>query len=597
MPLNALRTTLRQKLQTTLALLIVVVLGLSAVTLWATIQWRRSESELREHYLRSLLLLDVRATTFRALKELPDAAFAGDREARHQFDQFLEKVERDFARWVALAHNEVERLQVREVRESYDTLIEHARDFFKNMEEGKRTEALESLEDQIESKDLEQFERLSTEAVRSDEEYRARIERTSDGTRRLAQVSLATAASATLGLAGFLGYLFFVGLLGPLREVEKALGALGRGDLERRIPEPAGFEPVPVLSRNELAALTRAFNRTVDELSRTTVSKIYLDNVIESILDTVIVTTPDGRIRTANPAGASLLEIPREDLVGRDISEFIGQDWRGSPDGWRTQDRDTVVRTRSGRILHVSLSCSVMRGDGESNLGIAFVAKDVSERNRTEDQLRSALEEKEILFKEINHRVKNNLQIIQSLLNLHARQTMDSTAREILRDSQNRIQAMALVHDMLYRSEAPSQIDLAEYLRGLAVHLTASHGSAMHRIQVESDAGSHLTSLDTAIPCGLIINELVTNSLKHGFPDGAAGEIMIGLRRTPEGHYRVTVRDNGIGLPESAPLASATSLGLRLVHTLVEQLGGTLRQQNDCGARVEVEFPALFWVP
>ncbi|MGE3313450.1 MAG: sensor histidine kinase, partial [Limisphaerales bacterium] len=358
-----------------------------------------------------------------------------------------------------------------------------------------------------------------------------------------------------------------------------------------RIPDPRILRPVPVLSPNELASLTRAFNQTVDELSRTTVSKAYLDNVIESILDTVIVTTPEGIIRTVNPAAAELLEIPRQDLVGRSIAAFLGPVWTRLEDPQPAWDRDTEITMRSGRTLHVSLSRSVMRGTEGAVLGFVFVAKDMSERKRSEDELRAALAEKEVLFKEINHRVKNNLQIVSSLLNLHARQVLEPTAGEILRDSRKRIQAMALVHEMLYRTGTPSQLDLAAYLHSLAGHLMASHGTVTHRIQVQTTLDRPLTSLDVAIPCGLIVNELVTNSLKHGFPEGSPGEIVIELANSTKGHYRITVRDNGIGWPQRPTPIPPSSLGLRLVRSLAEQLGGSLRQSNENGARVDLEFP------
>lgn len=582
--------SLRQRLQGILAALICVVLGLAAVTLWATLRWQKAEGDLRDHYLRSLLLQEIRATTFHAFKEVPEAILARNDGARQEFDRLLEKAEADFQRWSELAHSDLEKRQARAVRESYDAVVRHAHDIFALVADNRLTEASRILETQIENEDFGLFEQRSAQAVESDQARRIEVERNSSRTRELAQVALGTAAAVTIGLAVLLGFVLVAGLLRPLHEVENALGALGRGELHRRLPDATTPPPAADQAEDELSALVRAFNRTVEALSRTTVSKAYLDSIIDSMVEALVVTAPDGTIRTANPAASALFGVRREDLLGRGVTDFIsGGDL--DPEE-RVQRRETTIRARSGADIPVSLSRSVVRAADGSLLGFACVAQDITERRQAEAQIQAALEEKEVLFKEVNHRVKNNLQVISSLLSLHARHVADPHAQAILLESRNRIQAMALVHELLYRTETPSRIHLGDYLQNLTGHLMESHGAEAAGIRLVSRIDPIPMSLDVAIPCGLIINELVTNALKHAFPDGRGGEILVELTPVAPDYASLRVRDTGIGLPDTLRLADAPTLGLRLVRTLVEQLGGTLEVGPGPGANFQVLLPA-----
>jgi two-component sensor histidine kinase len=258
-------------------------------------------------------------------------------------------------------------------------------------------------------------------------------------------------------------------------------------------------------------------------------------------------------------------------------------------------NRETTIRARSGVEIPVSLSRSVVRAADGGIQGIACVAQDITARKRAEEQIRAALEEKEVLFKEINHRVKNNLQVISSLLSLHARQLADPEAIRILKESRNRIQAMALVHEMLYRTETPSRIHLGDYLQSLTGHLLESYGAVDAGVRLVSRIAPVSMSLEAAIPCGLIINELVTNSLKHAFPAATGGEITVELTEsgTQPPRALLIVRDTGVGLPAHLHIDQARTLGLRLVRTLVEQLDGSLALEEGPGAGIRIEFETL----
>ncbi len=214
------------------------------------------------------------------------------------------------------------------------------------------------------------------------------------------------------------------------------------------------------------------------------------------------------------------------------------------------------------------------------------------ERWRGEEQVRASLAEKGILLKEIHHRVKNNLQIVSSLLHLQASQVQDAKIVEALRDSQNRIRSMALIHEKLYGSQDLAQIDFAEYVRNLATFLFRSYQiyADTVKLDVVADAPVRLT-IDTAIPCGLIVNELISNALKHAFPQRRGGTIRVTLGKLDDGKLRLRVSDDGVGLAQTIDVAQTQSLGLQLVKTLVDQLGGTLDVTRNGGTQFTMLLP------
>lgn len=219
--------------------------------------------------------------------------------------------------------------------------------------------------------------------------------------------------------------------------------------------------------------------------------------------------------------------------------------------------------------------------------------KEMEFRAQTEFRVRKALEEKDVLLKEVHHRVKNNLQVISSLLNLQANQITDQKTRDALRESQNRVRSMALVHEKLYQSADLAQIDFGSYVRSLVNFLIQAYGNGSGKVQVTAAAQNIHLDIDSAIPCGLIINELVSNSLKYAFPANKAGHIEIVFEEPASGEYLLVVRDDGVGLPAGLDPARSTSLGLKLVTGLVQQLNGTLVTDNTKGASFEITFKKL----
>jgi PAS domain S-box-containing protein len=247
--------------------------------------------------------------------------------------------------------------------------------------------------------------------------------------------------------------------------------------------------------------------------------------------------------------------------------------------------------SRDGRVVWVHGEARLIKDSRGVPMLLQGVAFDISESKRAEEIVRASLREKETLLKEIHHRVKNNLQVTSSLLRLQTEGVADAAARRALGDSQNRIRSMALVHELLYRSKDLSRVDLADYVRDVSRQLLRSHEADPARIAIDLRLESALVVTDLAVPCGLLLNELLSNCLKHAFPDQRQGRIQIDLRAQP-GRLSLSVFDNGIGF---APGGTFTTLGLRLVHTLADQVGGTLEMNSEPGGGSHISLVVPGW--
>lgn len=216
---------------------------------------------------------------------------------------------------------------------------------------------------------------------------------------------------------------------------------------------------------------------------------------------------------------------------------------------------------------------------------------EIIRRKKVESEIESSLKEKETLLKEIHHRVKNNMQVIISLMNLQSRYLDDDTAKEVLKESQNRVKSMANVHERLYQSTNLSSINFGEYIHSLASDLFRSYGSN-ENIELEFRVKNIPLEIDSAIPCGLIINEILSNSFKHAFPGDMKGVIIIGFDLVDD-NYILTISDNGAGFPEEFVLEKSNSLGMLLINTLVVQLDGDIKLDKRDGTSFKIVFPRI----
>ncbi len=239
------------------------------------------------------------------------------------------------------------------------------------------------------------------------------------------------------------------------------------------------------------------------------------------------------------------------------------------------------VQSRTGELVALNEQMSKLNAD---------LLSEISERRRAEELLQASLQEKDVLLKEVYHRVKNNLQIISSLLSLQTRTVTDPTTLDVLNDSQNRVRSMALIHEKLYQSDNLAQVNFREYLHSLVPSLLRSYHHSGGAISLQLDAEDIPLPLESAIPCGLIVNELVTNALKYAFPGERSGTLRVELHRNAEQMNLLLVADDGVGLPPGLDVHHASSLGLQLVNSLVAQLEGSLACDCQAGAAFVISF-------
>ncbi len=279
------------------------------------------------------------------------------------------------------------------------------------------------------------------------------------------------------------------------------------------------------------------------------------------------------------PASLAYLE---KVMPGR-LAEFL----RGN----RQVYRDEIEQTRrDGTTVWTETSTRYQTLDG-GGTGVYGVSRDISERQRMETELRQSVAEKTALLKEIHHRVKNNLQIMTSLINLQAGRITHPEALAALADTKARLRSMSLLHETLYQSGRMDRVSVPEYLQHLCAHLARSLGAAERRIHIVAQAAPLSLEVDQAVPCGLIINELVANACKHAFPQGRAGVVEVQVTRLPAGgKAMLRVADDGVGIPENLDIQRTETLGFQLVSGLTRQLQGELCVRRQNGTVVEIFF-------
>jgi PAS domain S-box-containing protein len=325
-----------------------------------------------------------------------------------------------------------------------------------------------------------------------------------------------------------------------------------------------------------------------------------LGQTIASAKDCVVITDMRHRILFVNEAFLQIYRYTDMDLLGQEVwkvhADEMSADIRreltadNGAAGWHGE---ILERRGDNSVMPVELWMSVVRNDDGVPVALVGVARDISERKRAEEQIRASLREKEVLLKEIHHRVKNNLQIVSSLLSLQTEYIRDPEMLRIFRESQARVKSMALIHEKLYRSTNLAQIDFGEYLRELTIHLFRSYDAPARGLELVLDVEPVVLGLDRSIPSGIIVNELVSNALKYAFPDGTRGVITVRFRATGPGLAELSVIDNGVGMPEGFVVGSTDSLGLKLVTMLAGQLGGTMSVGfgSGGGSEFKLQFP------
>jgi PAS domain S-box-containing protein len=251
---------------------------------------------------------------------------------------------------------------------------------------------------------------------------------------------------------------------------------------------------------------------------------------------------------------------------------------------------DYRLRTQSGEWKWMANYGKVVERDAQGNpVRMTGVQQDITERKKAEETLQTSLREKEVLLREIHHRVKNNLHIISSLLDLQSDTLENEELIEIFADSQNRIRSMALIHEQLYQSPDLGQVEFGEYIHRLMSNLFFSLGDRLSGVKPVIEVDAVYLNLETAIPCGLLINEIVTNAFKHAFPNDQSGEVYVKLHQH-HNQLTLTIADNGVGIPGGVNWQNSSSLGLRLVKILSQQLKAEVKSDFSQGTYFQFVF-------
>jgi PAS domain S-box-containing protein len=337
--------------------------------------------------------------------------------------------------------------------------------------------------------------------------------------------------------------------------------------------------------------------------------RLFIENVTDYALFQV---DTEARISSWNTGAARTFGYTEEEILGQQMRTLYPpedaangnaeRDLELAREQGRFEDACWMVRKDGSRFFGRWVTTPMRDGTGELH-GYAKVLRDETERRDAEQQMRASLAEKQALLQEIHHRVKNNLQVITSLLSIQASRIENPQVAAVLADTENRVRAIAALHETLYSSQDLASIEFGSYLQQLVRDLVSFYSVDRKRLQVTVTAEDLVVDIGQAIPLGLIVNELVTNALKHAFPGDRRGTLRVELgyvrssidaeqgQTLDEGLGRLTVQDDGVGMPPGLKFDETPSMGLHLVSVLVEQLRGTLEVETTGGTRITLEFP------
>ena len=335
--------------------------------------------------------------------------------------------------------------------------------------------------------------------------------------------------------------------------------------------------------------------------------------LVQSTTDAIITKDLQGIIRTWNPAAKELLGYSAEEIIGHAVTRLIPSDRMAEEAeifnrvkvGQRTIPFETIRLRKDGTSVEVSVTISPISGDAGQIVGASKIMRDITPARLASEALRalnseqelrvkmrtSELKERESFLQEIHHRVKNILKIISSLINRQARGLKDESIRAALHDCQSRVLAMAQIHEMLYQSADYARVPFAKYVRDLAARVLYASGNSNGTVGLHFEMEDLSLRLEHAMPCALIVHELVANSIKHVFPDGAQGTIRVDFGLGPASSVILSIGDDGIGISSELDLEKPGSMGVHSVRTLVKQLAGRLEIIRAPGSYFRITFP------
>ncbi len=343
------------------------------------------------------------------------------------------------------------------------------------------------------------------------------------------------------------------------------------------------------ISKN-IIGLDQIYNRDITK--ELLFSKEHLEVLLSSISDGFFELNSDKKVIYLNEAGADFFGIKRDEMLTQEFSSFFPQDLSLQIEDVLNSNNDEEIELGvqepillNGRFIRIRFT-SVSYSSYRSRI---VMMQDITSQKEAEKIVKEDLKEKELLLKEVHHRVKNNLNVVASLLNLQTSFLTDDSTKKHLTDSKNRVESMALIHEQLYNTEDLSGVYLDSYLNDLVTQLVHIYDTHTTPVKTILDIPPMHLSLSMAVPLGLIVNELIANSLEHGLKEMENGYIHIILHDEPQ-DFRLEIRDNGKGLPANFDIDKNESLGLLLVSNLAQQIGGSFSIYNENGTTAIVEF-------
>lgn len=381
------------------------------------------------------------------------------------------------------------------------------------------------------------------------------------------------------------------------RALKERIELMEREKAERELK--AAYAEMELRIQERTDELSQANQRLLGEIAeRKQMEEALLESenknnsLLQAIPDLMFILTNDGTYVDFRAKNENHLVFAPEEIIGKNISN-IGL----SPEDLElalTKIRNALeTNTLQSFEYELPVSSDLFHFEARiiklNNKEVLCIVRDVTEKKQSEDKITKSLKEKDVLLREIHHRVKNNLQIVSSLLSLQSRYIEQPGPVEIFKESQSRIKSMALIHEKLYQTGDLTRIDLSEYADELVSDLFRSYSVNSYLVKFNIISDNILLDINTAIPCGLIINELVTNSIKHAFPDNREGKINIELVCQDE-NFILKVQDNGVGFPEDLDLENVKTLGLQLVDSLTNQLDGTIKLKRENGTCFKISF-------
>lgn len=327
-------------------------------------------------------------------------------------------------------------------------------------------------------------------------------------------------------------------------------------------------------------------------------SEEHFRMLIENSSDGIALVDSHARISYISPSVKKILGYEGTEINGRRVFEIIHPDdyeqykaeaWKMLKKQFSTFSLVARLRHKNGEWVHVHSSLTNLLAD-PNVYGVVANISDVTQRVKDEQRIKDSLHEKQLLLSETHHRVKNNMQVISSLLHLQFQKVRSKATKEMFRESQNRVKSMALVHEILYNAERESEISLSLYVDHLIASLRESYEKNVAHITIVSDIATIVLRQDTAVLCGLILNELITNAIYHAFPGKKKGVVTISAKKNMENNIELIVKDNGVGIPNESAIKKSTTLGYGLVFALVEQLHGTISFATKKGTVISINF-------